>query len=195
LVPRVGQLGPVRRLPHGRGRPRAHLPPVGAAPAARRRGPDVQGRQPHPRPALALLVAEVRGGREQRRPPAGQGVPPVAGVGPHSQAATDAAGRHGARPPDRQEHGCLPRAPGGGARRMILSPSETAATVDSIARIQLHDGMIPWFPGGHCDPWNHVEAAMALTLGGRVAEAERAYGWLAATQHPSGAWFNYYLVG
>ena len=27
-------------------------------------------------------------------------------------------------------------------------------------------GMIPWFPGGHADPWNHVEAAMALDLGG-----------------------------
>ena len=26
--------------------------------------------------------------------------------------------------------------------------------------------MIPWFPGGHCDPWNHVEAAMALTVVG-----------------------------
>ena len=76
-----------------------------------------------------------------------------------------------------------------------LRPIEVAATVDSIAAWQLADGMIPWFPGGHCDPWNHVEAAMALTLGGRVAEAERAYGWLAATQHPSGAWFNYYLDG
>ena len=27
----------------------------------------------------------------------------------------------------------------------------------SIAEVQLHDGMIPWFEGGHCDPWNHVE--------------------------------------
>ncbi|HZQ87880.1 MAG TPA: hypothetical protein VFA83_23740, partial [Acidimicrobiales bacterium] len=78
---------------------------------------------------------------------------------------------------------------------MILTPTQTRDTVDSIARIQLADGMIPWFPGGHCDPWNHVEAAMALTLGGRIAEAERAYGWLAATQHPNGAWFNYYLDG
>ena len=26
--------------------------------------------------------------------------------------------------------------------------------------------MIPWFPGGHCDPWNHVECAMALDVVG-----------------------------
>ena len=53
--------------------------------------------------------------------------------------------------------------------------------------------MIPWFVGGHCDPWNHVEAAMALSVCGRVDEAEAAYGWLAATQLGDGWWFNYYL--
>ena len=26
--------------------------------------------------------------------------------------------------------------------------------------------MIPWFPGGHCDPWNHVETTMALDVAG-----------------------------
>ena len=44
--------------------------------------------------------------------------------------------------------------------------------------------MIPWFPGGHADPWNHVEAAMALALGGRRAEAERAYEWLVDAAAP-----------
>ena len=52
------------------------------------------------------------------------------------------------------------------------------ATVDAIAALQLPSGMIPWFPGGHSDPWNHVEAAMALDVAGRHAEAERAYEWL-----------------
>ena len=56
----------------------------------------------------------------------------------------------------------LPDIPG------ILDADEVVATVDAIAEIQLADGMIPWFPGGHCDPWNHVEAAMALSVGGRV---------------------------
>ena len=70
-----------------------------------------------------------------------------------------------------------------------------AATVDSIAAVQQADGMIPWFPGGHGDPWNHVEAAMALDAGGRRAEAEAAYEWLVATQRADGAWHQYYRAG
>ena len=66
----------------------------------------------------------------------------------------------------------------------ILEADEVAATVDAIARVQLPNGMIPWFPGGHSDPWNHVEAAMALLVGGRRADAERAYEWLRANQRP-----------
>jgi len=76
-----------------------------------------------------------------------------------------------------------------------LTDAELGATVDSIAAVQLDDGMIPWFPGGHADPWNHVEAAMALDVGGRRAEAEAAYRWLAATQRPDGAWHQYYVAG
>ena len=52
---------------------------------------------------------------------------------------------------------------------------------------------IPWFVGGHCDPWNHVEAAMALTVTGYVDEARAAYRWLAETQLGDGSWFNYYV--
>jgi hypothetical protein len=68
------------------------------------------------------------------------------------------------------------------------------ATIDAIAEWQLPNGMIPWFPGGHADPWNHVEAAMALTLGGHHSAAERAFEWLVATQRPDGAWHQYYLA-
>ena len=81
----------------------------------------------------------------------------------------------------------LPDVPG------IVSASELVATVDSIAAQQLGNGMIQWFAGGHADPWNHVEAAMALALAGRVAEAERAYEWLAASQLPDGSWYSYYI--
>jgi hypothetical protein len=77
----------------------------------------------------------------------------------------------------------------------MLNEREIRATTDSIAEWQVGTGMILWFPGGHSDPWNHVEAAMALTVGGRRAEAERAYDWLVATQHDDGSWFNYYLDG
>jgi len=76
--------------------------------------------------------------------------------------------------------------------------SATAAqlqqTVDAIAAWQLPSGMVPWFPGGHADPWNHVEAAMALTLGDRHAEAERAFQWLVDLQRPDGSWHQYYLA-
>ena len=75
-----------------------------------------------------------------------------------------------------------------------ISASRITATVDAIAAVQLPDGMIPWFPGGHADPWNHTEAAMALALGGRRAEAERAYQWLVDRQRPDGAWHQYYLA-
>lgn len=71
---------------------------------------------------------------------------------------------------------------------MSLSAAQVEATVASIARVQLPDGAIPWYAGGHVDPWNHIEAAMALTAGGRIREAELAYRWLRATQRSDGAW-------
>jgi hypothetical protein len=77
----------------------------------------------------------------------------------------------------------------------VLTERAVAATVETIAAVQLPDGMLPWFPGGHADPWTHVEAAMALTVGGRYAEAERAYEWLLSTQRPDGAWHQYYRAG
>ena len=75
----------------------------------------------------------------------------------------------------------------------ILTAEQIRETVDHIAEWQLPSGMIPWFPGGHADPWNHVEAAMALAIGGRRADAERAYQWLADLQREDGSWHQYYL--
>ncbi len=82
----------------------------------------------------------------------------------------------------------LPEVPG------ILTAAQIGETVDAIASWQLPNGMIPWFPGGHADPWNHVEAAMALAIGGRRREAERAYQWLVDCQRPDGSWHQYYLA-
>jgi hypothetical protein len=76
----------------------------------------------------------------------------------------------------------------------MLTNGALAQTVDTIAEIQLPTGMIPWFPGGHADPWNHVEAAMALAIGGRREEAERAYEWLQSIQRADGSWHQYYLA-
>jgi hypothetical protein len=86
-----------------------------------------------------------------------------------------------------QRDHALPELPG------VLSSTEISATVDTIAQWQCSNGMIPWFPGGHADPWNHIEAAMALLVGNRRAEADRAFEWLVSRQRPDGAWHHYYL--
>lgn len=77
---------------------------------------------------------------------------------------------------------------------MRLSAAEIDETAGWIAGLQLPNGMIPWFGGGHADPWNHAEAAMALLLAGRRPEADRAFEWLAATQLEDGSWCRYHLA-
>lgn len=76
-----------------------------------------------------------------------------------------------------------------------LSRNDIRDTVDAIARVQRPDGSIPWYEGGQVDPWNHVEAAMALDIGGRHDEASQAYTWLGAVQRPDGAWHAAYRDG
>jgi hypothetical protein len=70
----------------------------------------------------------------------------------------------------------------------LLGSDEVRATAASIASVQDDSGAIPWFTGGHVDPWDHVECAMALMVGGEVDAAERAYDWLFATQREDGSW-------
>ena len=41
-------------------------------------------------------------------------------------------------------------------------------TVDFILNTQKPSGEIPWFEGGHTDPWDHTEAAMALSIAGEI---------------------------
>src|SRR3954453_3384099 len=74
-----------------------------------------------------------------------------------------------------------------------ISAEEVVQTAEWIASLQLDSGMIPWFPGGHCDPWNHVETAMALDVAGLHLAAERGYEWLVEMQRDDGSWWNYYL--
>ncbi|HEY7440721.1 MAG TPA: prenyltransferase [Acidimicrobiia bacterium] len=75
----------------------------------------------------------------------------------------------------------------------ILTSAMLDETVDAIAAVQMPDGNIPWTRGGHTDPWNLVEAAMALDLGRRHDDAIRAYEWLRSMQRPAGGWHAYYL--
>lgn len=77
----------------------------------------------------------------------------------------------------------------------ILSPAEIEQTAAFIASVQRDDGEIPWFPGGHTDPWDHVEAAMALDVAERHEAAATAYRWLRCTQNTDGSWYAAYRDG
>ena len=68
-------------------------------------------------------------------------------------------------------------------------------TVDYIKDHQDSEGAIAWFDGGHVDPWDHVEAAMGLSIGGRLDAAEQAYHWLRTRQRADGGWFAAYKNG
>jgi hypothetical protein len=76
----------------------------------------------------------------------------------------------------------------------IISAADVTETAAGIAEWQLPNGMIPWYPGGHADPWNHIEAAMALDVAGFSAEAVAGYEWLVRNQRPDGSWHQYYLA-
>ena len=70
----------------------------------------------------------------------------------------------------------------------VLTADEVEDTARSIAKVQESSGALPWFPGGHLDPWDHVEAAMGLSAGGFLGEAEAAYEWSLQTQRLDGSW-------
>ena len=61
-----------------------------------------------------------------------------------------------------------------------------------IIEQQLPSGAIPWYQGGITDPWDHVEAAMALDFSGRFDEARLAYEWMRSNQNPDGSWYFSY---
>jgi hypothetical protein len=75
----------------------------------------------------------------------------------------------------------------------ILTEEQIATTAAHLAHRQLASGLMPWYPGAHADPWNHVECAMALTVTGYHEHADAAYEWLARHQLGDGSWFNYYV--
>lgn len=67
--------------------------------------------------------------------------------------------------------------------------------VEYIARVQRPDGLIPWYEGGPADPWDHVESAMGLSVGGRFEAAAAAYRWLADAQLDDGSFWAVYSPG
>jgi hypothetical protein len=70
----------------------------------------------------------------------------------------------------------------------VLTAEQVDATGAAIAAMQEDSGALPWFPGGQTDPWDHVESAMALSVTGRIAEAEAAYAWSQRHQREDGSW-------
>ncbi|HEX6468428.1 MAG TPA: prenyltransferase [Streptosporangiaceae bacterium] len=99
------------------------------------------------------------------------------------------------RPPDPGA-----RAGARAAEHDIPRPAELVATARSIAAQQEPSGAIPWFAPtegipGHVDAWNHVEAAMALTVAGLTEPARRAYDWLRGAQRADGSWPAKWVLG
>ena len=76
----------------------------------------------------------------------------------------------------------LPAVPG------VLTSAQVAQTARAIAAVQEPDGAVPFSVGAHVDAWNHVEAAMAMLVGGQVEAAEAAYSWCLRTQREDGSW-------
>jgi hypothetical protein len=83
----------------------------------------------------------------------------------------------------------LPELPG------VLSAEQVRETVAWIAGQQLGNGALPWARGEQLDPWDSVEAAMALDVGGEHERAAAAYRWLAASQRADGSWASEYRDG
>jgi hypothetical protein len=69
----------------------------------------------------------------------------------------------------------------------VLTPAQCRQTAVSIAATQESSGALPWFDGGHTDPWDHVENAMALTVAGLFEPARAAFDWCRNVQRADGS--------
>jgi hypothetical protein len=70
----------------------------------------------------------------------------------------------------------------------LLGDREMEVTTAWILARQKPSGEIPWGTEGKMDPWDHIHAAMGLTVMGYRAEARAAFRYLARIQEPNGAW-------
>jgi len=77
----------------------------------------------------------------------------------------------------------------------LYPPVDIRATASFIHSVQKPNGEIPWSVGGKTDPWDHVESAMGLTVGGFYEAAKKAYLWSSDHQLPDGSWWSYYENG
>ena len=82
-----------------------------------------------------------------------------------------------------------------GKHRPETLPVDIDAVTRCIAATQKENGEIPWSAGDKTDPWDHVEAAMGLTIGGEYARARKAYDWMRRMQLEDGSWYSAYRNG
>ena len=79
----------------------------------------------------------------------------------------------------------------------LKNQAEPAVDVEAIttliANTQRENGEIPWNPGAKTDPWDHIEAAIGLSIGGYFQEARLAYQWMADRQLMDGSWYSSYI--
>ena len=68
-------------------------------------------------------------------------------------------------------------------------------SLDYILRVQASDGSISWEKDRKLDPWDHIEAAMGLVIGGKETEAKSAFIWLKENQQEDGSWYSQYDNG
>ena len=68
------------------------------------------------------------------------------------------------------------------------------SSVEYILKVQKQDGSIPWEENKKLDPWDHIEAAMGLSVAGKKEEAESAFLWLKENQLSDGSWYSEYLM-
>lgn len=66
---------------------------------------------------------------------------------------------------------------------------------DLICRTQKDNGEIPWSIGDKTDPWDHVESAIGLNIGGYQREARAAFEWMKENQLEDGSWYASYIDG
>ena len=82
---------------------------------------------------------------------------------------------------------------------LFTSKQDRSIDVDSIAgmiaKTQEESGEVPWCEGEKSDPWDHVEAAMGLSIGGYLSEARKAFRWMARMQLDDGSWYASYRDG
>jgi hypothetical protein len=82
---------------------------------------------------------------------------------------------------------------------VIWVRQDLSVSIEALTRLilenQRENGEIPWCAGQKTDPWDHVESAIGLTIGGHYEAARRAFDWMRGKQLEDGSWYAAYRDG